>query len=113
MHLRVEGLEVDIHATASNGMPAQYQSNEEHDEHTNTALPHLSSIECDSPNATYNVDGGGDRSESEHREGFSSKCAQILTCYLVQGCQFPAESAYLIVHGCSALSHRNPQDTLS
>jgi large subunit ribosomal protein L23e len=113
MHLRVEGLEVDIHATASNGMPAQYQSNEEHDEHTNTALPHLSPIECDSPNATYNVDGGGDRSESEHREGFSSKCAQILTCYLVQGCQFPAKSAYLVVHGCSALSHHNPQDTLS
>ena len=33
MHLRVEGLEVDI-ATASNGRPSQYQSNEEYDEHT-------------------------------------------------------------------------------
>lgn len=37
MHLRVEGLEVDIHATASNGRPSQYQSNEEYDEHTNTS----------------------------------------------------------------------------
>ena len=83
MHLRVEGLEVDIHATASNGVPAQYQSNEEHDEHTNTALPHLPSIECDSPNATYNVDGQGNRSEYEHMGGFSSKCAQTLTSYLV------------------------------
>jgi hypothetical protein len=113
MHLRVEGLEVDIHATASNGMPAQYQSNEEHDEHTNTALPHLPSIECDSPNATYNVNGEGNRSEYEHGGGFSSKGAQTLTCYFVQGCQFPAKSAYLDVYGCSALSHRNPQDTLS
>lgn len=37
MHLRVEGLEVDILATTSNGRPALYQSNEEHDEHTKTA----------------------------------------------------------------------------
>lgn len=40
MHLRVEGLEVDI-ATASNGRPSQYQSNEEYDEHTTTTLPAL------------------------------------------------------------------------
>jgi len=37
MHLRVEGLEVDILATTSNGRPALYQSNEEHDEHTKIA----------------------------------------------------------------------------